>query len=281
MEDSPPEVTAEGEPMVVALQETLTGQSRLAYRLAAGLLLINSAVALLFALPQGAVTPSVAPVIIDSALAIGLLEFHRGARTLVLLRAGLGVAWAVATAAILLLQSNPTSTELVWTVGLQLAYAVPVILLLTGRSNKWRFGAAVAIFAVALVAGQVWEPIVNVIQGETADDFQIISTVLVAVAIGLLLVAVVLKQRAQDSRAKSWIIGLLGIASVAALALSSRFLLSSNQVAGTWLLTLVWAAVAAYVLVHNDRWRRALVTTAIILLVGFSLLFVILSGLAG
>jgi len=281
MEDSPPEVTAEGEPMVVALQETLTGQSRLAYRLAAGLLLINSAVALLFALPQGAVTPSVAPVIIDSALAIGLLEFHRGARTLVLLRAGLGVAWAVATAAILLLQSNPTSTELVWTVGLQLAYAVPVILLLTGRSNKWRFGAAVAIFAVALVAGQVWEPIVNVIQGETADDFQIISTVLVAVAIGLLLVAVVLKQRAQDSRAKSWAMVALGIASVAALALSSRFLLSSNQVAGTWLLTLVWAAVAAYVLVHNDRWRRALVTTAIILLVGFSLLFVILSGLAG
>lgn len=281
MEENSLEVVAEGETEVVAAQGTPTGQSRLAYQLAALLLLVNSSVALLFALPQGAATPSLVPVLIDSALAIGLLEFRRGARTLVLLRAGVGVALAVAMAAMLLLQSNPTLTELVWTVGLQLASSMSLILCLTGRSSTWRLGLAAGIFVIVLLVGQVWAPIVDMISGETADILQVAHIVSVALAIGLLLFAVVGKHTVEESRAKSWATGLLGITSVAALAFSSRFLLTANQVAGTWLLTLVWAAVAAYVLVQNDRWRRALVTVAVILFVGLGLLMLVTIGLAG
>ena len=280
MEGSSLEVVMEGEPAAVAARDTPTGQSRLAYRLAALLLLLNSLGTFLFALPEGSSMPNALPVVIDSALAIGLLEFRRGARILALLRAGTTVMWAVIVVAQLLLGSNPTLAELAWAGGLLLGFSIPVILLLTGRSNVWRLGAALAIYAVALVAVQAWQPIVSVIRGETASVFQIASTALLAVAVGLLLVAVVLKQRAQDSRAKSWTIGLLGIASVASLAFSSRFLLTASQVAGAWLLTLIWAAVAAYVLVKNDRWRRALVTVAITLFVGLGLLMLVTIGLA-
>lgn len=277
MEDSPLEVAVEGETTVIAAQDTPLGQSQLAYRLAAALMLVNSALGLLFALSASSAATN---VIIPSALAIGLIELRRGARNLVLLVASLGVLWSIATGAMILLQGESSPIPFS-TVGLQLAYTISVILCLTGRSSSRRLGLAVGIFVIGLLVAQPWTPVVGVISGQTADVLQVAYTVSVAAAIALLVIAVVAKHRAEESRAKSWAMGLLGITSVAALAFSSTFLRSGSQVVGAWIDTLIWAAVAAYVLVRNDRWRRALVTTAIILLVGFSILFVILSGLAG
>ncbi len=127
-----------------SLGETRTGQSRLAYRLAAALLIVGVASQIVDAL----LTPNTPgglniSIVIDLGLAIGLLQLRAGARTWVLIRAGLGaIVWPV-----LFFQSNDFASAVLMTLA-EWGYCGGLILLLTGQSKTWRLVLAVAVFAV-------------------------------------------------------------------------------------------------------------------------------------
>ncbi len=124
--------------------ETRTGQSRLAYRLAAALLVVG----VTFQIVDALLTPNTPgglniSIVIDFGLAIGLLQLRAGARTWVLVRAVLGaILWPV-----LFFHGNDLPSAVFMTVA-QWGYCGAVILLLTGKSTTWRLVLAVAVFAV-------------------------------------------------------------------------------------------------------------------------------------
>ncbi len=124
------------------LAETPSGQSALAYRLAAGLLIFNVAVNITSGLVTKEMPRSSIALLIDSVLAIGLLQLRGGARNWVLL-------WAVLGA--ILGSTIPLTTGDIFTAILtsivNLGFCGAVILLLTGQSKAWRLAAALGIFA--------------------------------------------------------------------------------------------------------------------------------------
>jgi hypothetical protein len=140
----PEEPAIRPEPQPPPSGETPTGQSRLAYRLAAMLLFVGASLNIVDALLSGGATlTALLPGIgIDIFLGIGLLRFSGRLRLWVLVRAVLGaIAWPI----IAFLGTEP-STALVMS-AMQLGYSSALLVLLTGQSKTWRLGLALAVFA--------------------------------------------------------------------------------------------------------------------------------------
>ena len=123
--------------------ETPTGQSRLAYRLAAVLLLVS----LLIFIVEMLLEPDLSQIIskvIDLGLAIGLLQFRRGARSWTLVRAVFSaILWPI-----LAFAGNEPVVAAMMAV-MQLGFSGSLILLLTGQSRTWRLVLAMGIYAVS------------------------------------------------------------------------------------------------------------------------------------
>lgn len=135
--------------------ETVSGQSRLAYRLAAGILFLNilvgSADVLVGIIAYGAPNlPKMASMLIDIVLGIGLLQFRNDARTWVLFRAGFGAILFP----LLAFTSNDLVTAIIVT-AIQLGFCISLILLLTGESKTWRLIVAVGMFLILVLAPSV------------------------------------------------------------------------------------------------------------------------------
>jgi hypothetical protein len=124
--------------------ETPTDQTRLAYRLAAILLLVGVSMNIIEALLVGGtvVAAYIPPIGIDLVLGIGLLRLSGRARFWVLVRAVLGaIIWPI----LLFLGTEPFSAMVMST--MQWAYSIALFLLLTGQGKTWRMGLALAVFA--------------------------------------------------------------------------------------------------------------------------------------
>jgi hypothetical protein len=125
--------------------ETPTGQSLLAYRLAAIVLLVGASLNVIDTLVAGGagITMIIGAVAIDVGLAVWLLRLSGTARLWTVVRAALGaVAWPI-----LAFLGNDALTALLMTMA-QWGYSGALVLLLTGQSKTWRLALAVAIFVV-------------------------------------------------------------------------------------------------------------------------------------
>ncbi len=130
--------------------ETDTGQSRLAYRLAAAVLFVVVLINVVDGLVAWALDVeaelglcTVLPILIDGGLAIGLLQLRKGARTWVLIRSGVGATlWPI----LLFLMYDPVTAAIMSAI--QWGFCGALLLLLTGESKTWRLALAVAIFVV-------------------------------------------------------------------------------------------------------------------------------------
>jgi hypothetical protein len=125
--------------------ETPTGQSRLAYRLAAALLFVGASLNILDALLSGgaSIAPYLVSIGIDVALGVYLLRLSGRARLWVLARAILGgIVWPI-----LAFLGNDPFTAVVMS-AMQLGYSSALVLLLTGQSKTWRIALALSIFVV-------------------------------------------------------------------------------------------------------------------------------------
>jgi ribosomal protein L40E len=125
--------------------ETPTGQSLLAYRLAAIVLLVGASLNVIDTLVAGGagITMIIGAVAIDVGLAVWLLRLSGTARLWTVVRAALGaVAWPI-----LAFLGNDALTAILMTMA-QWGYSGALVLLLTGQSKTWRLALAVAIFVV-------------------------------------------------------------------------------------------------------------------------------------
>jgi hypothetical protein len=167
--------------------ETPTGQSRLAYRLAAGLLFAGTGLAVIDGVVAWSM-PSLTPIAIDVAIAIGLLQFRRGARTWTLVRSVLGmILWPL----LWFTSTGPSAASLLSLP--QWGYSLAMILLLTGRSKTWRLCLAAGLFVVLTLGFAVYGLIVTAGRGtgvvtggsgSLADAF--FALVIVAIAASIL-----------------------------------------------------------------------------------------------
>lgn len=128
--------------------DTETGQSALAYRLAAGVLLLNALlniISTLFYLIAGLPPsmPAIVSGVIDLALAVGLFQLRPGARTWVLLRAVLGAIMMPLCAV-----SNGDLVELGLSALVYWGYAGSLLVLLTGESKTWRIAVGIVLFII-------------------------------------------------------------------------------------------------------------------------------------
>jgi hypothetical protein len=121
--------------------ETSTGQSHLAYRLTAVILLVGVGIKIVEIVLGD--TSMIAPRVIDFILAIGLIQLRPGARGFALFRAVAGaILWPI-----LAFVGNDTLTAIVVTV-IQWAFCGSIIVLLTGRTKTWRLALAMGVFVV-------------------------------------------------------------------------------------------------------------------------------------
>jgi hypothetical protein len=133
------------EPQPPPSGETPTGQTRLAYRLAAILLFVGASLNIIDALSSGgaAIAQYLTPIGIDVGLGIYLLRFSGRARLWVLVRAVLGgIVWPI-----LAFLGNDPFTAVVMS-AMQLGYSSALVLLLTGQSKTWRIALALGLFVV-------------------------------------------------------------------------------------------------------------------------------------
>lgn len=127
---------------------TETGQSHLAYRLAAGMLFIGALINVVsvLILVGADAFPDISLIvsaIIDVGLAIGLLQMRSGARAWVLVRTVLG-AILVPIVRFLTLDAFEGILSLL----MQWGYCGALFIVLTGQSKTWRIALASAVFVV-------------------------------------------------------------------------------------------------------------------------------------
>ncbi len=130
--------------------ETDTGQSRLAYRMAAAVLflvvlinVVDGVLAWALGVEAEIGLCTALPILIDVGLGIGLIQLRKGARTWVLIRAGVGATlWPI-----LLFLSNEPITAAIMS-AMQWGFCGALLLLLTGESKTWRLALAAALFVV-------------------------------------------------------------------------------------------------------------------------------------
>ncbi len=120
---------------------TSTGQSTLAYRLAAILFLVNIFLMLVSSLGFSTTT-RIIPMVIDLIISIGLLKLNYIARGFALIRvAGGAIIWPI----IYFSQYGFSIFSLIITI-FQLGFTGAIFLLLTGKSQKLRIIIAIGIY---------------------------------------------------------------------------------------------------------------------------------------
>ncbi len=125
---------------------TLTGQTPLAYRIAAGIVLLTVALQLGATLPRGLFSGVLLfRLTVDFALALALFQLWPGARAWMLIRVGLGILFMP------ICVSQSYGMNLMTLFGVifpTLGYSISILLLLNGRSTTRRLVAALAIYAL-------------------------------------------------------------------------------------------------------------------------------------
>lgn len=126
-----------------ATGETPSGQSRLAYRLAAALLFVNVLLNIVDGLLGGGpyLAAKVIPVVAGLIIAIGVYQLRGGFRLWALVGAALG---AVAIPILCFLTNDPFTAGFMSV--MQWGLCAAIILLLTGQSRTWRVALAVGIY---------------------------------------------------------------------------------------------------------------------------------------
>ena|GEM_PF-2985321 len=123
--------------------ETPTGQSRLAYHLAAVALLLGVIVNIVDGILGGNLSLKLITIVIDTILVIGLIQLRPGARTYTLVRSAAGaILWPI-----LMFAQHDLTTAIVSSI-MQWGYCGSLILLLTGESKTWRVVLAVAVYVI-------------------------------------------------------------------------------------------------------------------------------------
>ena len=251
-----PEPTPIEERPFIIQVETPTGQSRLAYRLAAALLLMNVAFGLAASMAAGAAAaPSV--LVIDSALAVGLIDLRRGARELVLIRASMGVVFGAVLVVLFLLRAEQPIAAVAAGALSQLAYAASIALLLLGKSKPWRIALAIGIFVFGLASARLWEPFVGAAAGQTSDGTKVAIDVLLALAIAELVAATAIKQMAQESQLSRLAMYVLAIISVVTMV-GVASLIGIAESVEVFVVTILWPVAAVVVLVQDRERKRFL-----------------------
>ena len=125
--------------------ETSTGQSRLAYRLAAVVLCLGILLNII-SIPMGGGATIIVSSAIDLILAIGLLRLKAGARNFVFFRAFVGAI--VIPLFTFFIYTNGDLIATLLSSLIQWGYCGALILLLTGQSKTWRLILAAGIFVV-------------------------------------------------------------------------------------------------------------------------------------
>jgi len=249
MEERSPEVVVEGESTVLVAQETPTGQSRLAYQLAALFLLIDTIVRVpgqMVASTLSGLGHFAIILLVSFALAIGLLEFRPRARILTIV-----LAFLAFFGSILLL----TVVELLagWT------GPVALLLLLTGQSKRWRIIVAVALYIVGLSIA-IWS-----LFAVREIGLHVNSSVLLSSAAATLMGgAILVRYLAQESRLRFWIVILLTLIALAAW-IGGYYASGTSLVSATFGL-LSGVALAAYLNVPDDKKRNGVVITVLALM---------------
>ena len=242
------------EPVVEITTQTPTGQSRLAYRLAAALLLLNAILGLVGSMASGAVAaPSM--IVIDSALALGLIDLRRGAHALALFRASVGAIVGTMLAASFLLRAAQPLAAAISGALAQLAYAGSIILLLSGKSKPWRIALAMGVFLVGLASARLGEPLVVAGAGQTPGGAKVATDVLLALAITELVVATVIKQLAPPgwlSRLAMYTLAVISITTMVWVA----WLVGISQYVEVLVVTVLWPAAAVIVLAPHGQHER-------------------------
>lgn len=143
-----PEVAAQPEMAPPPPGETATGQSCLAYRLAAALLFANAFLNILDGLLGGGTTlpAKIGPILVGLVVGVGLFRLHAGFRLWALFGAVLG---AIAVPILFLLTTDALTT--IWMSMMQWGLSGAIILLLTGKSKTWRLALAVGLYAVLVL----------------------------------------------------------------------------------------------------------------------------------
>ena len=136
------------EKLIALTSDTPTGQSSLAYRIAACLLILGVLMNIVGLLVAGTTlsTSIVISGVVDFILAIGLFQLRTWARNLTYGRAFLGAILVPIWYFLVVFKANILLTLLVSVV--QWGYCGSLILLLTGQSKTWRLVSGVIIFLV-------------------------------------------------------------------------------------------------------------------------------------
>jgi tetratricopeptide (TPR) repeat protein len=144
----PTECSAAREKLIALTSDTPTGQSSLAYRIAACLLILGVLMNIvgLLVVRTTLSTPIVISGVVDFILVIGLFKLRTWARNLTYGRAFLGAIVVPIWYFLVVFKANIWLTLLVSVV--QWGYCGSLILLLTGQSKTWRLVSGVIIFLV-------------------------------------------------------------------------------------------------------------------------------------
>jgi len=200
-----------------------------------------------------AAAPSV--IVIDSALAIGLIDLRRGARALVLFRAAMGVLVSAALVVPLLVRGELSLAAALSGALPQLAYSAALALLLTGHSKSWRLALATGLFVIGLASARLWEPFVVAGAGQIAGGAQVAIDVLLALAIAEMVAATAIKQKAQQgwpSRLAMYSLAVISVITMGWVA----WLTGITQIAEVLVAIVLWPVAAVIVLAPHGRRKK-------------------------
>lgn len=237
------------EPTEDVVRETPTGQSRLAYQLAATFLLIDAIVRVpgqMIAATSTDLGLSAMGLLVSFALAISLLEFRPRARILTIVLAFVAFLGSVLFLTVLELLAGWTGP-------------VALLLLLTGQSKRWRLIVAVALYVVGLLIA-IWSLFAVWGIGQHAN---VLVFSFLAAAI-LMSGAILMRYLAQESQFRRWVVILLSL--FALVAWIAGYYASKTSLSSATFGVLSGAAVAAYLSLPDDKRRDSVVITMIALM---------------
>lgn len=152
--------------IIALIADTPTGQSKLAYRIAACLLILNFLLNIVGILMIGTTSASMFGIIggiVDLILAVGLFQLRPGARNVVFFRAFVGAIAVPIWMFLVTFNADILSTLIVSTI--QWGYCGSLILILTGQSKVWRLVISVLIFLVFALGFNILSLLLYVIAG--------------------------------------------------------------------------------------------------------------------
>jgi hypothetical protein len=239
------------EPVPAAALRTAAAQARLAYRLAAAIMLINVALGLNAAIAAGYATAN-SVFMIDSALAIGLIDLRPVARTLTLIRAAIGVTGSVAFAMLLVVRGYESPAAAVAGAAPQLALAAALAVILAGQARPWRLALGSGVYVLGAAGAGLWAASLGVGTGQAGDGSQVVISGLLALAIAEMVAAVLIKRPARGNWLLGWAMILLIVASLCTMVWAA-WLTGAGESTGKYLeiavMAVAWATATAVVLV--------------------------------